>query len=142
MKVFYCKCFSEQIFWQYFDIKHVPIKLKIYSSGFIQVSGDCRVVKGARMRIQSLVVREFESPSPHQFLTKNHFYCFHPLFEFKTETICSQPNRSSIDVVDQSIRFKITPKIIAKITIAIPMSKISSRIGDPRFLLNLRLLNI
>ncbi|OLS32416.1 MAG: hypothetical protein HeimAB125_09120 [Candidatus Heimdallarchaeota archaeon AB_125] len=34
---------------------------------------------------------------------------------------------------DQSIKLKIIPKIIAKIIIAIPISRISSRIGPPLF---------
>ena len=55
-------------------------------------------------------------------------------------TTCNrtQLKKSPKEVVVQSIKLKIRPKIIAKIRIAIPMSNISSNIGDPFFPLILK----
>ena len=59
-------------------------------------------------------------------------------YHLKTQKFAFYPNKLSIEVVDQSIKLKITPKIIAKIRIAIPIRRISSNIGLPLFFDNFR----
>ena len=54
----------------------------------------------------------------------------------------NHPKRFSKETWDQSIKLIIIPKIIAKMSMAMPISKISSKIGPPFLFFNLKLFNI